>query len=142
MDRREFLTAAGAMMAAGTVLGSAGEAYGEEGTVLRIGTLAPNGSSWMRVFNAWNNTLSQKTGGKLKLHFFAGGAAGDERDFVRKMRAGQLDGAAVTTVGLGQIVRSSLVLQAPGVCHTYKRIDAVRSQMGGEFEKQFEGAGF
>ena len=142
MDRREFLTAAGAVLASGTVLGAPGAAYGQEATVLRIGTLAPNGSSWMRVFNAWNNTLSQKTGGKLKLHFFAGGAAGDERDFVRKMRAGQLDGAAVTTVGLGQIVRSCLVLQAPGVCHTYKRIDAVRSQLGGEFEKQFDGAGF
>jgi len=141
MDRREFLTAAGAVVA-GTTLGLPSEAKAEEATVLRIGTLAPNGSSWMRVFNAWNNTLSQKTGGKLKLHFFAGGAAGDERDAVRKMRAGQLDGAAVTTVGLGQIVRSSLVLQAPGVCHTYKRIDAVRTQLGAEFEKQFDGAGF
>ncbi|HEY6726457.1 MAG TPA: twin-arginine translocation signal domain-containing protein, partial [Polyangiaceae bacterium] len=71
MDRREFLTAAGALVATGTVLGAPGAAYAEEATVLRIGTLAPNGSSWMRVFNAWNNTLTQKTGGKLKLHFFA-----------------------------------------------------------------------
>jgi TRAP-type C4-dicarboxylate transport system substrate-binding protein len=141
MDRRSFIGAAG-LIASGAALGLPRSARAEEATVLRIGTLAPQGSSWMRVFNAWNNTLVQKTGGKLKLHFFAGGAAGDERDFVRKMRAGQLDGAAVTTVGLGQIVRSCLVLQAPGVCHTYKRIDAVRSKLSADFEKQFEGAGF
>jgi len=28
------------------------------------------------------------------------------------------------------------------VCHTYKRIDAVRTQLGGEFEKLFDAAGF
>jgi TRAP-type C4-dicarboxylate transport system substrate-binding protein len=96
----------------------------------------------MRVFDAWNNTLAQKTGNRLKLHFYSGGAAGDERDAVRKAKAGQLDGALVTTMGLGQIVRSVLVLQAPGVCNTYKQIDAVRAQMAGDFESQFLGADF
>lgn len=143
MQRRQFLTAAAAVASTST-LGLSEPAQAEEAgaTILRIGTLAPDGSSWMRVFNAWKNTLEQKTAGRLKLHFYSGGAAGDERDAVRKMRAGQLDAAVVTTMGLGQIVRSSLVLQAPGVCHSYARIDAVRSQLAGEFESQFEGAGF
>lgn len=139
MDRRKFLTAACAVASSSTfgITRAASAA-----TTLRIGTLAPEGSSWMRVFNAWNNSLKQATNGELTLHFYSGGAAGDERDAVRKMRAGQLDGAALTTAGLGQIVRSSLVLQAPGVCHTYKRIDAVRSQLSGEFESQFDAAGY
>ncbi|NLE86247.1 MAG: TRAP transporter substrate-binding protein DctP [Myxococcales bacterium] len=140
MDRRTFLTATCAAAASTSVLGFTRPAHAE--TVLRIGTLAPNGSSWMRVFNAWANSLSQQTNGQLKLQFYAGGAAGDERDAVRKMRAGQLDGAALTTSGLGQIVRSALVLQAPGVCHSYARIDAVRTKLAGEFAKQFEAAGF
>jgi TRAP-type C4-dicarboxylate transport system substrate-binding protein len=96
----------------------------------------------MRAFSAWNLALEQRTEGRLRLHFYAGGAAGDERDAVRKMRAGQLDAAAVTTVGLGQIVRSCLVLQAPGVCHSYARIDAVRRELAPEFEAQFDAAGF
>ncbi len=140
MDRRKFLTAAACVAASSSALGFSRNAYA--GTVLRIGTLAPKGSSWMRVFNAWNNSLSQRTKGQLTLHFYSGGAAGDERDMVSKMRAGQLDGAAITTVGLGQIVRSALVLQAPGVCHTYKRIDAVRNHLSGEFEKQFASSGY
>lgn len=140
MDRRTFLTATCAAAASSSVFGLARPARAE--TVLRIGTLAPNGSSWMRVFNAWGNSLAKQTNGQLKLQFYAGGAAGDERDAVRKMRAGQLDGAALTTSGLGQIVRSALVLQAPGVCHSYGRIDAVRGKLAGEFSKQFDAAGF
>ncbi len=139
MNRRKFLTGACAV-ASSCTLGIARTA--SAATVLRIGTLAPDGSSWMRVFNAWNNSLVQQTKGQLKLHFYSGGAAGDERDAVAKMRAGQLDGAAITTVGLGQIVRSALVLQAPGVCHTYSRIDAVRNGLAAEFERQFASAGY
>ena len=140
MHRRNFLAAACAA-AAGSAFGIPRIASADA-TTLRIATLAPNGSSWMRVYNAWNNSLKQKTGGRLQLHFYAGGAAGDERDFVRKMRAGQIDGAAITTMGLGQIVRSCLVLQAPGVCYSYKRIDAVRGQLDAEFKGQFDAAGF
>jgi TRAP-type C4-dicarboxylate transport system substrate-binding protein len=140
MDRRKFLSAACAVASASTL--SVTRTAHAKPIVLRIGTLAPQGSSWMRVFNAWNNSLKQKTNGQLSLHFYAGGAAGDERDAVRKMRAGQLDAAAVTTVGLGQIVRPVLVLQAPGVADSYAKIDAVRSKLASEFERQFDAAGF
>lgn len=139
MHRRKFLTAAAA---ASIGMPALVHAQGSAPITLRVGTLAPKGSTWMRVFNAWGNTVEEKTNGQLKLHFYSGGSAGDERDTVRKMRAGQLDAAVVTTNGLGQIVRSVLVLQAPGVCTTYKKIDAVRTQLASEFEQQFEGAGF
>ena len=92
-------------------------ANAEQSYELRIATLAPRGSTWMRVFDAWNNTLQQETKGKLKLRFYPGGTQGDERDVVRKMRIGQLDGAAVTAIGLSLIVRPVLVLQAPGHLH-------------------------
>ncbi|MBW2404947.1 MAG: TRAP transporter substrate-binding protein DctP [Deltaproteobacteria bacterium] len=72
----------------------------EEGYTLRIASLAPAGSSWMKVLNAWNKTLKDKTDGKLQLRFYPGGSQGDERDFVRKMRVGQLDGGVVTMEGM------------------------------------------
>jgi TRAP-type C4-dicarboxylate transport system substrate-binding protein len=64
----------------------------EETVTLRIASLAPAGSSWMKVLNAWKTTLETETEGRLKLRFYPGGSQGDERDFVRKMRVGQLDG--------------------------------------------------
>lgn len=122
--------------------GVARSASTENTTELRIATLAPSGSSWMQVFNAWNQTIEKQTNDTLRLRFYAGGSQGDERDFVRKMRAGQMDGAALTTTGLGQLVRSVLVLSVPGVLQEYDELDRVRAKLGPRFEQMFEEAGY
>lgn len=109
---------------------------------IRIATLAPAGSSWMRVFNAWNLTILKQTNKTLKLRFYAGGSQGDERDFVRKMRAGQVDGAALTTTGLGQLVRQVLVLSVPGVFSEYDELDRVREALSERFESMFDQEGY
>jgi TRAP-type C4-dicarboxylate transport system substrate-binding protein len=107
----------------------------EEGYTLRIASLAPAGSSWMKILNAWNKTLKEKTDGKLKMRFYPGGSQGDERDFVRKMRVGQLDGGVVTMTGMSLLVPAMNVLVLPGFLHTYEK-------MAGEFEGMFEKEGF
>ena len=114
----------------------------EPAVELRLATLAPSGSSWMRVFNAWNLTVKEQTDNTVTLRFYDGGSQGDERDFVRKMRAGQMDGAALTTTGLGMLVRQVLVLSVPGVIEEYEQLDSVRAELGGRFEKMFETEGY
>ena len=109
--KKRILLPLALVVAALAIPGSATRsADAQQVTTLRIATLAPEGSSWMRVFNAWNRSLQEETGGTLQLRFYPGGSQGDERDFVRKMRDGQMDGAAVTTTGLGQVARPVLVL--------------------------------
>ena len=108
-----------------------------ERVVLRIATLAPDGSSWMRVFNMLRNDVYRDTNQRLRLQFFPGGALGDERDFVAKMRAGQIDGAALTSTGLGMVVRNVLVLAAPGLVTDYRTMDRVRDAMKEDLEKEF-----
>jgi TRAP-type C4-dicarboxylate transport system substrate-binding protein len=76
------------------------------------------------------------------LRFYAGGSQGDERDFIRKMRAGQVDGASVTTMGLSQLVRSTLVLTVPGVLSEYDELDRVREALSARFEEMFDRAGY
>src|SRR6185295_2612740 len=146
MKRRQFFFSCVPALAAGSLALRVPRAQAAEDAQaplqLRLATLAPAGSSWMRVFNAWKNSLEQRAAGRLRLTFYPGGSAGDERDVVRKLHEGQLDGAALTTVGLGQIVRSVLVLQAPGACQSYAEVDAVRTQLAPEFEREFERAGF
>ncbi len=130
--------AAAVFLIAGTVSRTDAQAV----TELRIATLAPSGSSWMKVFNAWNRTLQKETKGTLKLRFYPGGSQGDERDFVRKMRAGQMDGAAITTTGLGMLVRPVLVLSVPNILITYEQLDRVRAKLNSTFEKMFEDEGY
>jgi TRAP-type C4-dicarboxylate transport system substrate-binding protein len=117
-------------------------AAAEQAHVLRIATLAPSGSSWMKVFNAWNLTIKNETNDTLKLRFYPGGSQGDERDFVRKMRAGQMDGASITTTGLGQLVRQVLVLSVPGVFDEYDELDRVREALSDRFAGMFDQEGY
>lgn len=111
-------------------------------TTLRIATVAPDGSSWMKVFKAWDASLRKATDGQVRLRFYPGGSQGDERDFVRKMRAGQMDGAAVTSTGLGIVVRSVLALSAPGLINEYEEMDRVRDTLAGDLDREFEGEGY
>src|ERR1700733_9346440 len=73
---------------------------------LRIATLAPSGSPWMEVLDKATAEVKDKTAGRVTMKYFEGGQQGDERDFVRKIQLGQLDGAAVHSIGLGMIDES------------------------------------
>ncbi len=125
------------LLAAFALPGSATQTKAEEGYTLRIASLAPAGSSWMKILNAWNKTLKEKTDGKLKMRFYPGGSQGDERDFVRKMRVGQLDGGVVTMTGMSMLVPAMNVLTLPGLLDTYEELDRVRAKMAPEFEGMF-----
>jgi TRAP-type C4-dicarboxylate transport system substrate-binding protein len=112
---------------------------------ISIATLAPAGSTWMNVFDAWNRELrreSAKINQPMRLQFFAGGVQGDEAEVIRKIRAGRLDGAAVTAVGLYQIHRPALVFQMPGMFRDYGRLDRARTQLNTEITQQMGTAGF
>mgnify|MGYP001811814128 CR=1 FL=1 len=125
------------LVAAIALPGTTTHTKAEEGYTLRIASLAPAGSSWMKILNAWNKTLKEKTRGKLKMRFYPGGSQGDERDFVRKMRVGQLDGGVVTMTGMSMLVPAMNVLTIPGVLDTYEELDRVRDRMAPEFEGMF-----
>jgi TRAP-type C4-dicarboxylate transport system substrate-binding protein len=120
---------------------SAGAAGAQEHT-LKIATLAPEGSLWMTLFHAWGKTVEEHTAGKLKVKFYAGGVAGDERDAVRKMRLGQINGAAVTAIGLGLIQSEVRVLELPMLIASYEELDFVRTKLDSEIRKKFEDKGY
>jgi len=96
----------------------------------------------MKVLNAWKKTLESETNGRLKLRFYPGGSQGDERDFVRKMRVGQLDGGVVTMTGMSMLVRPMVILVLPDFLDTYEKLDRVRERMAKDFEKLFVDEGF
>src|SRR5438128_881076 len=80
---------------------------------LRIATLAPDNSKWTLTLDKAADEIKEKTAGKVTLKYFKGGQQGDERDYIRKIKLGQLDGAAVTAIGLSMIDESIRVLELP-----------------------------
>lgn len=109
---------------------------------LRIATLAPSGSSWMQVLDKAASETRDKTGGRITLKYFEGGQQGDERDYVRKINLGQLDGAAVTAVGLSMIDESIRVLELPMMFESAEEFDYVADKLWPHFQKKFEKKGF
>ena len=134
------LLAVGAFLLPGSVAAPKARAAGP--IIIRFASLAPSGSSFMKVSKAWNRTIKKETEGRVELRFYSGGSQGDERDFVRKIRAGQMDGAGVSTVGLGMVARPVLVLSAPGLLTEYDALVRARTALNDRFEKMFEDAGF
>jgi len=118
------------------------DADAQQTTELRIATVAPDGSPWMRIFRAWDQELRQRTNGSLGLRFYPGGSQGQEPDYIDKMQTGQIDGAALTSTGLSQIVRPVLVLGIPGVFDDYPPLDRARRRLRPRFERMFHRAGY
>jgi len=113
-----------------------------DGTELRLATLAPSGSPWMEVLDKAAGEIKEKTAGRVTLKYFAGGQQGDERDFVRKIKLGQLDGAALTAVGLAMIDESIRVLELPMLFESAEELDYVADKMWPYFEAKFAKKGF
>ena len=109
---------------------------------LRIATLAPRQSGLGKAFQRLRKELKELTDAQVDLKMYDGGVAGDEETVVRKMRVGQLDGALLTSTGLGALVPQVLVLQAPGLITSYPALDDVREKLGPDLEKLFDKAGY
>lgn len=110
--------------------------------VLKVATLAPEGSTLAKGLLSMKKEVVAKTGGKVDFQIYFGGTAGDEKDVVRKMRIGQLHGAALTGVGLGMIEPEIRVLELPFLFKNYNQADAVYNQLHTYFEQKFEQKGF
>jgi TRAP-type C4-dicarboxylate transport system substrate-binding protein len=122
-------------------VGLSQEAAAAEHT-LKIGTLAPRSSPWGQVFSVWEKAVKEKSGGRIELQFFYNGQQGDEGAMVAKIKSGQLQGAAITGVGLGKIHKPILALQMPGLFKSWAKLDAARNALKGDFEKGCYDAGF
>ena len=58
-------------------------------TVIKLATLAPDGSEWYYMLVDLGQRWEAATEGRVRLRIYPGGVIGDERDMIRKMRIGQ-----------------------------------------------------
>lgn len=121
------------------LFGSIGDAAAQK-TVRRIATLAPPGSVWMDVIERAAKEVEKATGIKVKI--YPSGVQGDERTVVRKMRLKQLDGAALTSVGLSMIEPSIRVVELPMMYDSLKQMYCVRHKMWPLLRRRFARKGF
>ena len=140
-QRRSVLNILGiALLASFFLIRSASGA--EKNFVIKLATLAPEGTSWMKAFNTLNADVMKKTENKVQFRIYPGGVLGDEKDMLRKMKIGQIQGALLTSGGLSSIFKEIDILQVPFLFQTYEEIDFILRKMDAFFKKGFEENGY
>jgi len=115
---------------------------GAAGTTLRIGTVAPAGSSFHKSLQELAAQWRNAPGGGVVLDIFPG-TQGGEAQIARRMRVGQLQGAVLTANGLGEIHRESTALQLmPMMFRDWDEVDYVREALRDQLEKGLLEAGY
>jgi len=117
-------------------------AHADESYTLKFATLAPLGSTWMNIITDWAAKVEKESRGRLKFKLYGGGIIGDEPDVLRKIRFGQIQGAAMTGHGIGYIYSPTRVLEIPFLFRSYEEVDHVRAKLMPEIREGFRQNGF
>jgi len=111
-------------------------------TVVKMATLAPEGSSWFRVLQEMGEEWRKASDGAVTLRIYPGGVAGDEDAMIRKMRVGQIQAAAITGIGLAYLETSFYALHIPMMYASDEEFDSVRDRYAPVLERKLEEKGF
>jgi TRAP-type C4-dicarboxylate transport system substrate-binding protein len=109
---------------------------------IKLGTMAPKGSTWEAMLKEMGQKWSEASGGRVKLVIYPAGVLGGEGDMVTKMRIGQLQAAALTTIGLHEIAAEPQAVDAPLMIDSWKTLDYVMQEMGPKLESDLDAKGY
>jgi TRAP-type C4-dicarboxylate transport system substrate-binding protein len=101
----------------------------QAGTTLKIATLAPDGTNWMKEMRAAAKQIKQQTDGRVNIRFYPGGVMGNDNSVLRKIRVGQLHGGAITGGSLSIVYKDAQVYSLPFQFRNLQEVDAVRQVM-------------
>jgi TRAP-type C4-dicarboxylate transport system substrate-binding protein len=109
---------------------------------LKLATLAQEGSPWVEELRqvAWQ--WERVSGGRVRLKIYAGGVAGEEPDMLRKLRIGQLQGAALTQLGLGELEPDILTISVPFLVRDEGELDLLLEAARSRYVGMFAGQGY
>jgi TRAP-type C4-dicarboxylate transport system substrate-binding protein len=109
---------------------------------IKMGSLAPANSPWDKLLNELAREWKKISRGKVIVKIYPGGIAGDESAMIRKMRLRQLHGAAITSVGMNQIVTGPLAMSAPLLIRNDRELEYVLEKSTPYFNQEMEKKGF
>jgi len=109
---------------------------------LKIATVVPNGSSWMKEMKAAAKAVKQKTDGRVKVKYYPGGVMGSDKTVLRKMRSGQLHGGAVSAGAMAHIYNGIQLYSLPFTFNNLEEVDHIRATFDPIIEKGLSEKGF
>jgi TRAP-type C4-dicarboxylate transport system substrate-binding protein len=121
----------------------AAPAHAQGASKVRLGTLAPKGSSLYKSLQTMGEEWRRASDGQLSLQIYADGSMGGEADMVRRMRQGQINAGLLTAVGLADIEPEVSGLQSmPLMFRTLEEVDRVGALLQPRLSASLESKGF
>ncbi|NOR39730.1 MAG: ABC transporter substrate-binding protein [Gammaproteobacteria bacterium] len=114
----------------------------EKPHVLKFATLAPAGTTWVKLLHEWAHEVRRESHGRLVFKIYPGAVQGDEPEVLKKIRFGQLQGGAFTGYGIGHIYSPTRVLELPFLFNSIEEIDYVRQRFMPEIEQGYRDNGY
>ena len=109
--------------------------------VIKIATLAPDGSAWMRELRTAATEVQTDTQGRVQVKFYPGGVMGSDTVVLRKMRLGQLQGGVLTSSELAALYPDAAIYSLPFLFDDWSQVDKTRPQIDPLLAKGFEAKG-
>lgn len=118
-------------------------AVAQEAIKIRLGTLAPKGSSYHRALQEMGEKWRGAEGAGASVVIYTDGTQGGEPDMVRRMRLGQLNAALLSGVGMAEIDKGVGAMQfIPMLFRDWAEVDYARDKVHHILEQRLADKGF
>jgi len=109
---------------------------------IKVATVAPDGSGWMREMRAGAEEIRDLTDGRVVIKFYPGGVMGNDSQVLRKIRIGQLQGGAFSGGGIAERYAGFNLYGIPLLFQSLDEVDYVRSRLDTKLQAGLADAGF
>jgi TRAP-type C4-dicarboxylate transport system substrate-binding protein len=110
--------------------------------VIRMATVAPEGTGWANECKAFARDIEQRTNGRVRIKWYMNAVAGDESEITERLKKGQLDGAGSGGMVCNRLMPSMQVGRFPAMFLTRDEATYVMNKLQPLFEKEARDAGF
>ena len=110
--------------------------------VIKLATVAPEGTEYYNLLFEMGQRWQQETRGQIQLRIYPNGVVGGERDTIRKMRVGQIQASAMSSIGLAELTDQIQAFTLPMGFQNYEEIDKVKSVMFDDISEGLSQSGF
>jgi TRAP-type C4-dicarboxylate transport system substrate-binding protein len=109
---------------------------------IKIATISPEGTFWMKQMRAGAKEIKEKTQGRVKFKFYPGGVMGNDDSVLRKIHVGQLHGGAITIGSLSQSTPDTTIYGLPFLFSSIEDAEEIRKTSDPMLNKKMEESGF
>jgi len=110
--------------------------------VIKLATLAPEGTPYYNLLLEMGQRWEKETNGKIQLRIYPNGVVGGEKETIRRMRIGQIQGSAMSSIGLAELTKKINAFTLPLAFTDYQDVESAKEVMFDEIHDGLIDSGF